>query len=101
MSDQTLKLSDSLLKSVIAKIKKKLEKKEVEGQAKGGKIRVIMSGTQDVLRVLIAENLPADREHLQELVVEATNEAINKTKALLKLELEQVLGNRPWLDELF
>ncbi|MFD2831292.1 YbaB/EbfC family nucleoid-associated protein [Corticicoccus populi] len=62
----------------------KLKEEKVEGSAGGGMVKVIVSGDKQVLDVEVAEEVvdPDDVDMLQDLIVAATNEAMNKADEL-------------------
>ena len=57
---------------------KELETKEFTAAAGGGAVEVTVSGSKEVLRVKLSEDVvdPEDIEMLQDLIVAATNEAL-------------------------
>jgi len=76
------------------KVQVELETDTVEGTAGGGAVSVIATGTQKVVSVTIDPAAASDTEMLQDLVVAAVNEAMEKSKQLaLVIEATQ-LGER-------
>ncbi|MCG1010625.1 YbaB/EbfC family nucleoid-associated protein [Salinicoccus sp. ID82-1] len=69
----------------------KLKDEKVEGTAGGGMVKVTVSGHKEVLDVEIQEEVvdPDDVEMLQDLIVAATNEAMNKADELTSERLGQ------------
>ncbi len=61
---------------------KELETKEFTATAGGGAVEVTVSGSKEVLRVKLSEEVvdPEDIEMLQDLIVAATNEALKKAE---------------------
>lgn len=62
----------------------KLKDETVEGSAGGGMVKVVVSGDKQVLDVEVSEEVvdPDDVDMLQDLIVAATNEAMNKADEL-------------------
>ena len=67
----------------------KLKEERVEGTAGGGMVTVTVTGHKEVIDVQIKEDAvdPDDVEMLQDLVLEATNEAMNKADKLTQESL--------------
>ena len=67
----------------------KLKEEKVQGTAGGGMVTVTVSGHKEVLDVEIKEEAvdPDDIEMLQDLVIAATNEAMNKADELTQERL--------------
>ena len=67
----------------------KLKEEKVQGTAGGGMVTVTVSGHKEVLDVEIKEGAvdPDDIEMLQDLVIAATNEAMNKADELTQERL--------------
>ncbi|EDM74112.1 hypothetical protein PPSIR1_33029 [Plesiocystis pacifica SIR-1] len=73
-------------------LQKGLADQRVEGSAGGGMVKVEMTGTQQVLGVKIDPAVrDEDLEMLQDLIVAATNSAIEKSKALAQESLGSML----------
>ncbi len=66
------------------KEQEKLKEEKIEGTAGGGMVTVVVSGHKEVLDVIVKEEVvdPDDVEMLQDLIVAATNEALNKADEL-------------------
>lgn len=76
---QAQKLQEQLLRA-----QQQLQESTVEGTAGGGAVRVVLKGDQHVESVTIDPEVvdPEDVEMLQDLVVAAVNEAVDKLQAL-------------------
>ena len=79
---------------------KEMETKEFTATAGGGAVEITVSGTREVLRVKLAEEVvdPDDIEMLEDLIVAATNEALRKVEeasASAMSKLTGGLGNIP------
>ena len=62
------------------KLQKELESETVEVTAGGGAVTVVATGTQRLVSVHIDPEATGDVEMLQDLVVAAVNEALDKSK---------------------
>lgn len=82
------------------KVQADLETETVEATAGGGAVRVVATGTQKVLSVTIDPDAASDTEMLQDLVVAAVNEAMERSKQLAASKMQSVasgLGLPPGL----
>lgn len=71
-----------------------LAEETVEGKAGGGAVVVVMTGTQEVRSVRIVPEAvdPSDVETLQDLVLGAVKDAIERSKALAAQRLGGITG---------
>ena len=84
----------------MGKVQAELETETVEASAGGGAVRVVATGTQKVVSVTIDPEAASDVEMLQDLVVTAVNEAMEKSKQLAASKMQAVasgLGLPPGL----
>jgi nucleoid-associated protein EbfC len=84
----------------MAKVQSELENETVEASAGGGAVRVVATGTQRVVSVVIDPAVAADTEMLQDLVVAAVNEAMEASRQLAATKMQAVtsgLGLPPGL----
>lgn len=84
----------------MAKVQSELETETVEASAGGGAVRVVATGTQKVMSVTIDPAAASDPEMLQDMVVAAVNEAMDKSKQLAASKMQAVasgLGLPPGL----
>ena len=84
----------------MSKVQTELETETVEGSAGGGAVRVVATGTQKVVSVMIDPAAAAEPEMLQDMVVAAVNEAMEKSKQLAASKMQAVasgLGLPPGL----
>jgi nucleoid-associated protein EbfC len=84
----------------MGRVQAELETETVEATAGGGAVRVVASGTQKVVSVTIDPEAASDTEMLQDLVVAAVNEAMEKSKQLAASKMQAVasgLGLPPGL----
>jgi nucleoid-associated protein EbfC len=64
------------------KLQKELETETVSASAGGGAVTVVATGTQKIVSVRIDPEALADAEMVQDLVVAAVNEALEKSKSM-------------------
>jgi nucleoid-associated protein EbfC len=69
---------------------------EVEGEAGGGMVKVVMTGRHDVKRVTIAPTLLAeDKDMLEDLVAAAMNDAVRKVEAASQQKMAGLTSGMP------
>ena len=76
----------------IQELQAELESMTAEGSAGGGVVKVVMSGKQSVESVLIDPDAVEDVELLQDLMVAAFNDAINKTQEMAAEKMGGITG---------
>jgi DNA-binding YbaB/EbfC family protein len=84
----------------MGRVQAELETDTVEATAGGGAVRVVATGTQKVVSVTIDPEAASDTEMLQDLVIAAVNEAMEKSKQLAASKMQAVasgLGLPPGL----
>jgi len=84
----------------MGKVQVELETETVEATAGGGAVRVVASGTQKLVSVTIDPDAASDTEMLQDLVVAAVNDAMERSKQLAASKMQAVasgLGLPPGL----
>jgi DNA-binding YbaB/EbfC family protein len=82
------------------KVQKELESETVEATAGGGAVTVVATGAQKLVSVRIDPEAAGDPEMLQDLVVAAVNEAMEKSKEMAAAKMQAVtagLGLPPGL----
>lgn len=83
-------------------IQERLAELTVEGEAGGGMVKVSATGQQKVVGVRIDPTLlqSADSEMIEDLVVAATNQALDRAREAAAQEMSQLAGglNIPGLD---
>ncbi len=82
------------LKAKLEKAQKELENMVMEADAGRGAVRVSVDGKQKVLSVKISPKVidPAKPEELENLVLRAVNEAINKSQKQAAKQLSKLTG---------
>jgi DNA-binding YbaB/EbfC family protein len=84
----------------MAKVQAELETETVEASAGGGAVRAVVSGQQKVLSIAIEAEVAEDVEMLQDLVVAALNEALDRSREVASQRMQEVtagLGLPPGL----
>jgi nucleoid-associated protein EbfC len=84
----------------MTKVQSELETETVEASAGGGAVRVVATGTQKLVSVTIDPAAASDMEMVQDMVITAVNEAMEKSKALAASKMQAVasgLGLPPGL----
>ena len=82
------------------KMQKELESETVEATAGGGVVTVVATGTQKLVSVRIDPEAAGDPEMLQDLIVAAVNEAMDKSKEMASTKMQSMaagLGLPPGL----
>lgn len=76
----------------MAKLQEELSERTVEASAGGGMVTVVVNGGQDVLSINIDPEVVdrEDVEMLQDLIMAAINDALNKAKAMMNEEMGQL-----------
>ena len=73
---------------------KEMETKEFTATAGGGAVEITVSGTREVVKVKLAEEVvdPDDIEMLEDLIVAATNEALRKIDEASQQSMSKITG---------
>jgi DNA-binding YbaB/EbfC family protein len=82
------------------KVQAELETETVEASSGGGAVTVVATGTQKLVSVSIDPSAASDPEMLQDLVVAAVNEAMERSKQMAASKMQAVasgLGLPPGL----
>lgn len=82
------------LQTRLAKVQEELSEATVEASAGGGAVTVVVSGQQQIRSVKISREAvdPDDVGLLEDLVLAAVNEGINKSKELAAEKLGAITG---------
>ncbi len=82
------------MQAQLAKIQESLGSETVEASVGGGMVTIVMTGHQQVQSVTIDPEAvdPEDVETLQDLMVAAFNEALNKSQELAATRLGAITG---------
>ena len=90
-----MKQAQKLQKQML-EIQKEIGEKTVEGSSGGGMVKVTANGRQEILEVKIDPEVvdPEDIELLEDLVLAAVNNAMEKAKDMMEEEMGKLLpGN--------
>ncbi|MDX2097557.1 MAG: YbaB/EbfC family nucleoid-associated protein, partial [Leptolyngbyaceae cyanobacterium bins.59] len=75
------------------KLQEELEQMEIEGQAGGGLVKVILSGNQEPLRVEISPDVMTEgADVVADLVLTAMKDAYLKSTATMRERMEELTG---------
>ncbi len=76
------------------KMQEEVGDKTVEAQSGGGMVSCIVNGKQEVISLKISNEIweEKDKELLEDLVVAAINEGLNKSKEMLQEEMSKITG---------
>ena len=88
------------MQAKLARVQKELEDETVEASAGGGAVKAVVTGQQKVVSVAIDPDLASDVEMLQDLVVAAVNEALDRSREVAAQKMGAVtagLGLPPGL----
>jgi DNA-binding YbaB/EbfC family protein len=79
----------------IEKLQGELEKMEVEGSSGGGMVTVTANGKQKIISITIDPEVitPDDREMMEDLIVAAVNQALEKSRELAQEEMQKITGD--------
>jgi len=89
------------MQTKMAKVQADLEQEEVQASAGGGAVKVVVNGQQKLLSIAIDPDVAGDDvEMLQDLVVAAVNDAMDRSRELAAERMQSVaagLGLPPGL----
>ena len=76
------------------KLQQEMEGRTVESQSGGGMVTCVVNGKQDVISLTISNDVweERDKEMLEDLIVAAINEGLEKSKDMWKEELAKITG---------
>jgi nucleoid-associated protein EbfC len=76
------------------KLQQEMEGKTVEAQSGGGMVTCVVNGKQEVISLTISNDVweERDKEMLEDLIVAAINEGLEKSKEMWKEELAKITG---------
>jgi len=89
MMKQAQKLQKKMLK-----MQEELKTKTVEATAGGGMVKVIANGSQKIESIAIEKEVvdPEDIEMLEDLVLAAVNDALNKSQEMVSSQMNKLTG---------
>jgi len=90
---QMMKQAQQLQKKMM-ELQAELGNRTVSAQAGGGMVEAVANGRQEVLQLRIDPEVvsPEDVEMLQDLVLAAVNEALNKSREMVAQEMSKLTG---------
>ena len=82
------------LQTKMMKMQEELAERTVEGTAGGGMIKAVANGKQQIVSITIEEEVvdPEDVEMLQDLVLAAVNDALNRSQEMVSGEMSKLTG---------
>lgn len=89
MMKQAQKLQKKMLK-----MQEELAQKTVEVSAGGGMVKVVATGNQKISSISLEKEVvdPEDLEMLEDLVLAAVNDALNKSQEMVSAEMGKLTG---------
>ena len=86
---QAKKIQDKL-----QKVQTEMGNRTVEAQSGGGMVSCVVNGKQEIISLKISDEIweEKDKELLEDLVVAAVNEGLNKSREMMQEEMGKVTG---------
>ena len=79
----------------VQRIQAEAAEARVEGQAGGGKVKVVATGKQEIVSISISDDVMDDREMLEDLVTAAVNDAMRLSREHLAQKMQAITGGLP------
>ena len=88
-----MKQAQKLQKKML-KMQEELATKTVEATAGGGMVKVVANGSQKIESITLEPEVvdPEDIEMLQDLILAATNDALNKSQEMVSAQMGKLTG---------
>jgi nucleoid-associated protein EbfC len=85
------------MQSRMQRMQEELAQMEIDGQAGGGLVKVVLGGKGDLKKLTIDPSLmkPGETEILEDLVVAAAQEAKGKLEVQLQAKMQDMTGGLP------
>ncbi len=82
------------LQNQMTRLQDEMADKTIEASAGGGMVKVVANGKQQVLSIAIDKEVvdPDDVEMLQDLVLAAVNDALNRSQEMVSSEMGKLTG---------
>ena len=82
------------MQAKMVKMQEELAQRTVEGSSGGGLVRVVCTGKQEILSLVIDKAVidPAEADMLQDLVMAAVNDALRLSRLLVEKEMSALTG---------
>lgn len=91
------------IKQKISDLKDKLETIELNGQDSSALVKVRCNANRKILAIEINESVlkVRDKQEIENLIIEATNNALSKAEAIFIEETKKIMPNIPGLGNIF
>lgn len=82
------------LQAKMVKLQEELAEKTIEGSAGGGMVKAVANGKQQIISIRIEKEVidPEDPDMLQDLVLAAVNDALQKSQEMVGEEMGKLTG---------
>jgi DNA-binding YbaB/EbfC family protein len=82
------------LQAKMAELQAEMGNRTVSAQAGGGMVEAVVNGRQELLSLRIDKEVvsPDDVEMLQDLILAAVNEALNRSREMMAAEMSKLTG---------
>ncbi len=82
------------LQAKMLKLQEELAEKTVETSAGGGMVKVVANGRQQIVAIYIEKEVvdPEDIDMLQDLILAAVNDALQKSQEMVSAEMSKLTG---------
>jgi DNA-binding YbaB/EbfC family protein len=82
------------LQAQMMKMQEEAANETVEASSGGGMVKVVANGKQQILSVSIEKEVvdPEDTEMLQDLILAAVNDALNKSQEMMSAKMSKLTG---------
>ena len=82
------------LQNKMTKLQEEMAEKTIEATAGGGMVKVVANGKQQVVSIQIEKEVvdPDDVEMLQDLILAAVNDALNRAQEMVSEEMNKLTG---------
>lgn len=78
----------------LQKMQEEIGSKTVEAQSGGGMVTCVVNGKQEIVSIKISHEIweERDKELLEDLIIAAINEGLNKSREMLQEEMAKITG---------
>jgi DNA-binding YbaB/EbfC family protein len=82
------------LQAKMAKLQEEVAEQTIEGSAGGGMVKVVANGRQQIVAIDIEKEVvdPEDVEMLQDLILAAANDALQKSQDMVAEKMSKLTG---------